>query len=369
MLSARSVDAWWTFVLPGVCVVSLLSNAVCALVLARVMRKNANKIFAYMWVKSVAAALYLLICSFVFAIKCNSFVACAAMPAWLQLVAKLYELYLYNYLSSSLALFDLCIETMIALERLFAIMSSYRRTSSGGARRRTSSALALTAPALAVSLAFYLPNLVVFELRQTQPQPLTQTANETTISIAQQQQQQQQQQRYYLGVRDPTMWPTYSLFIRASVALRCLFVLVLLLAINALTFNRFNKRITIKRMLRVTSTGKLATKSCSLLVVVFLLLLLFLLLICEVTRVRFRFNMMISCQCTMLIVCNVFIVTSYVILARSGTSQSPYYRFLIPSCNTLVFVSHGLSLLLYAHFNTEFRQTLSSTFRPYCSYC
>jgi hypothetical protein len=109
---------WYTFVAPIICIVSFILNIVNVNVLDRM--KQANKIYYYMYIKSIVNSIYLLISIFVFMIKCGQF--CDIDNTYFS---KLYHLYFFIYLISCLGLFDLFIEISISLNRFFTITNKH----------------------------------------------------------------------------------------------------------------------------------------------------------------------------------------------------------------------------------------------------
>jgi hypothetical protein len=143
-------DIWYTFIVPVICFFSLATNLLNIFILSKL--KSKNKIYKYMYYKSIINSIYLFILIFVFLIKCGQF--CTIRESY---IAKIYYLYMFYYLTNCLSLIDLLIELTISLNRYLVITN--RQYVNQLKTNRLFSCLII------FSLLFYLPNLIFFRLK------------------------------------------------------------------------------------------------------------------------------------------------------------------------------------------------------------
>ncbi len=109
-------DVYWTFVLPCVCLFSLLTNTINILVFKSI--KSRNVIYKYMLANSMFDQAYLLTVFFVFVIRCGQF--CDYENSYF---AQFYAVYIYMYAANSLALFCILLEISILVQRYMHLTS------------------------------------------------------------------------------------------------------------------------------------------------------------------------------------------------------------------------------------------------------
>ena len=161
------VDAWWTFVLPAMTVVSLLANLFNIFVLRKLRHDNAC--YKFLHAKAIVNTAYLLTCFWKFVVKCGQF--CPPSPEehkWKSTLRRLlidvYNFYGYNITASMLGHCDLMLEIGICVERARLIFKKrYVKMSELTAQRRPTppfgriTANWVIATVVGISLALYVP--------------------------------------------------------------------------------------------------------------------------------------------------------------------------------------------------------------------
>jgi hypothetical protein len=142
----RLKEAGWTFFMPPLCFIGLLTNIINIIVFSNKRLRN-DKLNQYLLVHSITYFFYLLFCFFSFMIRCQT------------LWAKMYELYIFNYFTSSLAIFCVLIELFISIER-YLIVSNRKPIRDRFIRTRT-----LLTSLFVFSILFYLPNLFMDDIK------------------------------------------------------------------------------------------------------------------------------------------------------------------------------------------------------------
>ena len=143
-------DVYWTFVLPGICIFSILTNILNTIVFSKM--KTKNHVYKLMLYNSVANLAYLLTVVFVFIIRCGQF--CQIKDTYL---AKFYTHYIYMYTANSISLFSAFIEVAITIQRYFfltnrSLLKKFKKKFIFG-------------PLLVFAFVFYLPQLSTFEIK------------------------------------------------------------------------------------------------------------------------------------------------------------------------------------------------------------
>ena len=221
MLSQANIDAWWTFGISSLCVLSCLANLFSAFIFRSMIRSSPKVLITkYLFVKSLITTFYLLSCSCVFMIKCNNL-----CTQWFSLspgysfAQKLVEFFIYNYLSTCLAMFDLFVEVCIALERLSVIVNH-----PGKHMERVH----VIVPCLALFVfAYFSPNLVLYKIKR----------NETT-------------DLYYLSITD---FHLFKIYVIAILVLRAGLVFFLMIVINIISCHCYTQRMRLKRTMNITN--------------------------------------------------------------------------------------------------------------------
>jgi hypothetical protein len=117
-LDLKSVEDFWnTFISPIVCFISIIFNLLGINVFIKL--KKTNRLYEYLYYKSIVNLTYLIINLLSFTFKCGSF--CELENIYLT---KLYQLYVYEYFSSSLYMLEILIEISISLNRYLKIKNN-----------------------------------------------------------------------------------------------------------------------------------------------------------------------------------------------------------------------------------------------------
>ena len=143
-------DVYWTFVLPGICIFSIITNILNTIVFSKL--KSKNNVYKLMLYNSVANLAYLFTVVFVFIIRCGQF--CEIKDTYL---AKFYTHYIYMYTANSFSLFSAFIEVAITMQRFFflknrSLLQKFKKKF-------------IFVPLLLFSFVFHLPQLSTFEIK------------------------------------------------------------------------------------------------------------------------------------------------------------------------------------------------------------
>lgn len=107
-------DFWWTFILPLICAFGFFTNLINIVVFLKL--KSKNPIYKLMLSNSITNFFYSLICFFVFIMRCGQY--CTIQNTYW---VKVYEKYLFYYLTSALGLFNIFIEVCVAIQRYLIV--------------------------------------------------------------------------------------------------------------------------------------------------------------------------------------------------------------------------------------------------------
>lgn len=107
----------WTFILPNLCLIGLLTNSINVVVFSQ-RSKLKNSIYRYFQWHSMVDIVYLTICLVRLIINLEAFKSVHCLY-W----TKIFEAYVYRYVTASLAMFMIFIELIIAAKRLLMIMN------------------------------------------------------------------------------------------------------------------------------------------------------------------------------------------------------------------------------------------------------
>lgn len=138
---------FWTFVLPSICYVGCVTNFICIIILLKIRLKE--KLFQLFLISSYNNFLYLMMCSFVFIVNCDYI--CTLDGSY---ISRLYEMLIYNYLTSVVALFNVCIQILISIEILIIITKYEIKTKFKISFKLTVLVLIL------ISLGLYVPTIL-----------------------------------------------------------------------------------------------------------------------------------------------------------------------------------------------------------------
>jgi hypothetical protein len=149
-------DILSTFILPIICYISLLSN-ILNIAVFFCLESN-RKIYKYMLLKSIINSIYLFACSFIFLLKCGQF--CNDLKHYY--LVKLYQLYIFNYLTSCLGLLDLFIELIICFSRYAVISNEYYVKDRNKKMKRVGDCVIFIL--ITFSFLFYIPNIINYSI-------------------------------------------------------------------------------------------------------------------------------------------------------------------------------------------------------------
>ena len=105
----------WTYILPPLCFIGLFTNAINVLVFAQ-KKKLKNSIYKYFLCHSVVDLVYLFFCFVRFLLKLDHL---SYFTYWPQL----YEILVYGYFTSALAMMMVFIQLIIAIKRLLIVVN------------------------------------------------------------------------------------------------------------------------------------------------------------------------------------------------------------------------------------------------------
>ena len=223
MLSKVFLDIWWTFGIPTICLVSFLTNLTSYIVFKRINKQPSQAIiYKYIEIKSLSVCFYLFSCSCVFMVKCGHLCPTIMSTPTFNLISKIYELYLFRYATACLGLFDLLIEAVIGLERLFVVMN----------KKYLKHVKIQLSIIFAISIVFYSPELFLFGVN---------TNSSST--------------KYHIILRYSDTMAIYHSFLLFTAVLRGLILVILLICINMIGCLIFRRRMMAKRTLKKTGKG------------------------------------------------------------------------------------------------------------------
>ena len=158
-------DVYWTFVLPAICLFSLITNTINIIVFYSI--KSRNFTYKCMLYNSIADQLYLVIVFFVFIIRCGQF--CEIKNSYF---AMFYAHYIYMYVANSISLFCILIEISILIYRYNYL------TNKIVSKKINKNVLFLCL--LILCFVYHLPQLTTFEIKQVN---LTRHSNSSRESV------------------------------------------------------------------------------------------------------------------------------------------------------------------------------------------
>ena len=317
------VDAWWTFVLPSICLASMLINVINVLVLAKL--RPLRPVYRRLFAKSVINSIYLFICMWKFVSKCGQF--CELFYSardyrekwsfWIQV----YNFYLYGVVGRILAQCDLFIEILIALKRL-RLLTSTCNGACVSYLLGTSTKLIV-----AISVLIYLPDVLFSRIvwqcgTFEQQQPDNSSSSSSTCMNISLRLEQANKELFELLI-----W-LKILFVRV------LLTVALIVLINAANCYQIRKKI--KQIRKATAIH---------------------------TEDSFRlrhdvslFNRMLMWQSMIYIFGNVMMLAlSVLVLVRPATLADADFDAYVLATNTPLFVSFGLTFFVYWLYDDKFR--------------
>ena len=297
--------------------------------------------------KSAVNAAYLLICFFIFLVKCGKF--CSFNNKSYKI--KLYELYLFNYVASALALVDLLMEIVIIFQRLFVILNK-----SFIEKRNVFNFLV---PIVILAFVVYSPYcyfLRIESVAYSQHPTHLQLYNLSTRLNT------NNPHFFELKVANKLWYEIFELVATASFRGSLLLLLIILLNIISCYFFKYRLRQKEKyknfKQIVLLPNPSFISKTTN-----------------ESTtttnpfqrsenakKKKFRanenFNQMIIWQSILYLLGNMFFIALLIILPVIDGRRSSYYLVLMIITNTLLFSSMGLNILVYISFNRKFKRTL-----------
>ena len=216
-------DVYWTFILPLICVYSIITCVINLLVFASL--KSKNIIYKIMLYNSISDIAYLVSVMFVFMIRCGQF--CDDLKY--SYIAIVYHQYVFMYLANSLALFGIFIEILISVQRIF-ILTNRAYIS----RFKINSTLV---GLLIFSFAFCIPQLFSFKIKQIEKV----TKLNTTRLI------------YIRENMTPSMSFLFRNLFGIQQAFRLILIVFLIFTLNYLTYFLFKKHANKKRQLKANN--------------------------------------------------------------------------------------------------------------------
>ena len=213
-------DVYWTFILPLICLYSIITCVINLLVFASL--KSKNVIYKIMLYNSISDIAYLVAVMFVFVIRCGEF--CDELKN--SYMAIVYHQYIFMYFANSLALFGIFIEILISVQRIFILTNR-------SFINKFKINLTLLG-FLVFSFLFCVPQLFSFKIKQIE--------NMTTFNTTR-----------LIYVRE-NMTPNMSFLFRNLFGIqqtfRLILIVFLIFTLNYLTYYLFKKHTNKKRQLK-----------------------------------------------------------------------------------------------------------------------
>ena len=319
------IDVLFTFVVPPICLVSLLTNLVNVYVFTKM--RHFNVIYKFLLCKSVSNTLYLCICMFIFVAKCGRF--CSMDTTYL---AKVYELYLFLYGSSVLGLSDLLIEIVILLQRIFILINK--------PFLENKSIYAVIVPLFTFAAIYYVPFFFIVTIEKLPSsesleiykiQPVPGKLYETTVYVLN-------------GI------------------LRCSLMFMLIILLNVVVFLVFKHRLVQKKRHLIENRVALLARKIA--------------INKDPNHLRSvenfkshrrssqssmafnNFNRMVIIQSVLYLLGNLPFVMAMIVTLMSGDRNSPFVKPFYIIINICLFTSLGLNIILYTSCNREFKRIL-----------
>jgi hypothetical protein len=217
-------DILSTFVLPIICLISLLSNILNVVVLLRL--ESNSKIYKYMLLKSIINSFYLFACSFLFLFKCGQFCS----DSKYSYLVKLYQLYIFNYLTSCLGLLDLFIELIICFNRYAVVSKEFHVKDRNNQITRKGDCVILVL--ITFTFLFYIPNIITQNIIPMNLANNTFTNNVTEIIP----------NKYKIAL-NPNFKNLYAIFEPVNIYFRGFLMIGLIIFVRILASRRFKTNV------------------------------------------------------------------------------------------------------------------------------
>ena len=330
------VDYWWTFVLPLICLCSIVTSGLSLVILAR-LRSHRTRIYQLLYVKTLTNVAYLSICFWIFLVKCGVF--CSRSPSSYSLrdclmtfSIQVYKVFIYGFVGNVLAYSDLLIEIMLSIERFrllkrhntLAIFEQQQQTTTEKRtkwyvtfRFRNRIVLVFVASSLV-----YLPSLffIKLEVLEHHDPPL--------------------EFPYRLQTVNGELYERIKTF--TTVFLRSIPTLLLVVFINLINLYYIKQNVDRVSTFHAKNPNTISSR-----------------LVQSVAQANRRLKRMLFYQSLLFMLGNSFFVVGFVILFTwPDGSQNANFELLPLTSNTLLFTSLGLNYFLWIRNDRRFAQTL-----------
>ena len=216
-------DAYWAFVLPLICVASLVSNLVSITIFNRLKAKNI--VYKFMFCNCVCDSAYLICVSFVFVIRCGQF--CQLKDSY---SAKFYHNYIYMYLADSFSLYSSCIDIITSMQRIVFLTNR--------SLPKRLNVNVLLGALLVASFLLNIPNTFEFEIAAVRVYENTSNLTKITSRVI------------YMRRSVRTKHFAFQVYAGAYLALRSFLTFGLIFTLNYLTWYLFKQHSNKKRALK-----------------------------------------------------------------------------------------------------------------------
>jgi hypothetical protein len=117
-LTTSYIDIGNTFILPPICIIGIITSLICIIVLKNI-KLGVNQ---YFYIASISDLIFSVTCFSIGFIRCGSF--CSFGYSY---IARIFELYVYTFLTNSCLLFSLLIDLLITIiKKLKSFSIKYR---------------------------------------------------------------------------------------------------------------------------------------------------------------------------------------------------------------------------------------------------
>ena len=324
--NAVIVDVLFTFIVPPICFVSLLTNLVNVYVFIKM--RHLNIIYKFLLCKSASNTIYLCICMFIFVAKCGRF--CSFDNSYM---AKAYELYLFTYVASVLGFVDLLIEIFILLQRFFLLKNK--------PFLEKKNVFIVIVPLLMFATILYLPTIFLLKISRL--------SSDFGFDI------------YEIKPVQKNLYEIMVILLNGVFRISLMLILIILL--NMVGFFIFKHRLAKRNQdphLTKTNKDEIGFQQHTFEAEKY----------SHFRNQRFdalkNFNRMIIFQTLLYLFGNLPFIVTMIILSLTGGRESPFLIPLVFMINICLFTSLGFNIILYTSFNRVFKRTcmrLGSSFR------
>jgi len=307
---------WNTFVIPFICVLGMITNALSIFVFLKL--KLADPTFKLMLVNSSFNFAYLFMCSFSFMFRCTFFCSISALY-----VTKLYQYYIFLYLTSAFAISVSFVELLNTIQRFFTMRNMLLF-------KRLPIYLAVSI-IFVVSILIYIPVIFDYEI----------SSNIKNDSIA------------YVVKRTYFASTIQSQILSISTSvLRGPVILVLISISNMFTIIEFKKIMNKKKRLVIKEPNEYSNNNTASTINQSSI---------KNSQRKSELNMtkLVITSCMLYIICNLPNSVSF-ILGTLKLNNTNFYQYFVTFSNTVLFLYHGLTFFIYFMFNKKFKTCLKT---------